>query len=111
MPIACAAVQLHGSTALLTGASGGLGQAIAHALDAAGARVLLSGRRAERLEEVRAGSAMAPTCLPADLAERGAAADWPGGPATWTCWWRTPGSPGAGGSTASRRRRSTARST
>jgi uncharacterized protein len=68
-------VQLDGSTALLTGATGGLGQAIAQALDAAGARVLLTGRRAELLEEVRARLGDGAACLPADLAERGAAED------------------------------------
>jgi uncharacterized protein len=68
-------VQLDGSTALLTGATGGIGQAIAQALDAAGARVLLSGRRTELLEEVRARLGDRPACLPADLAEPGAAAE------------------------------------
>jgi short-subunit dehydrogenase len=67
-------VQLHGSTVLLTGATGGIGQAIATALDARGARVLLSGRRAELLEELR-GRLRQADCLPADLAEPGAAAE------------------------------------
>lgn len=67
-------VQLHRATVLLTGATGGIGQAIARALDAAGARVLLSGRRAELLAEVRAGLGEDAECLPADLAESGAAA-------------------------------------
>jgi NADP-dependent 3-hydroxy acid dehydrogenase YdfG len=68
-------VRLDGSTALLTGATGGLGQAIARALDAAGARVLLSGRRAELLEELRGRLGEGAAALPADLAERGAAED------------------------------------
>ena len=68
-------MQLDGSTALLTGATGGVGQAIAQALDAAGARVLLSGRRTELLEEVRARLGDRAACLPADLAEPGAAVD------------------------------------
>jgi uncharacterized protein len=68
-------VELDGSTALLTGATGGLGQAIAKALDAAGARVLLSGRRTELLEEVRARLGDSAVSLPADLAEPGAAAE------------------------------------
>jgi uncharacterized protein len=67
-------VQLDGSTALLTGATGGLGQAIAEALDAAGARVLLSGRRGELLEDVRGRLGDGAVSLPADLAEPGAAA-------------------------------------
>jgi uncharacterized protein len=68
-------VELNGSTVLLTGATGGLGQAIARALDAAGARVLLSGRRADLLEEIRGRLGDGAASLPADLAERGAAAD------------------------------------
>jgi uncharacterized protein len=68
-------VQLDGSTALLTGATGGIGQAIAVALDAAGARVLLSGRRAELLEELQARLGEGAASLPADLAEPGAAAE------------------------------------
>ncbi|HET6332306.1 MAG TPA: SDR family oxidoreductase [Polyangiales bacterium] len=40
----------HDTRALVTGANGGLGQAIARALHAAGAQVVISGRRAEALE-------------------------------------------------------------
>jgi short-subunit dehydrogenase len=40
------------STVLLTGASGGIGQAIAYALAARGANLLLSGRRADTLDEL-----------------------------------------------------------
>jgi uncharacterized protein len=68
-------MELKSSTVLLTGATGGIGQAVARALDAAGARVLLSGRRTELLEEVRAGLGGSAESLPADLAEPGAAAD------------------------------------
>ena len=68
-------MQLQGSTALLTGATGGIGQAIARALAAGGARVLLSGRRAELLEEIREQLGRNAECLPADLAEAGAAAE------------------------------------
>ncbi|MEA2332105.1 MAG: hypothetical protein QOH58_2243 [Thermoleophilaceae bacterium] len=60
---------------LLTGATGGIGQAIAGALDARGARVLLSGRRAERLDEIAAGLGGRPRSLPADLADAAAAAE------------------------------------
>jgi short-subunit dehydrogenase len=42
-------VRISGSTALLTGASGGLGEAIARALHARGAQLVLSGRDGERL--------------------------------------------------------------
>jgi short-subunit dehydrogenase len=45
-------MDLEGRTALLTGATGGLGRAIALALAGKGARLVLSGRRAEALEEL-----------------------------------------------------------
>jgi 3-oxoacyl-[acyl-carrier protein] reductase len=45
---------LSGKTALVTGASGGIGGAIAKALHAQGATVVLSGTRAEALERVKA---------------------------------------------------------
>lgn len=45
---------LQGKTALVTGASGGIGGAIVKALAAQGARVALSGTRVEALEKVRA---------------------------------------------------------
>jgi len=61
-------MQLGGSTALLTGASGGIGRAIARALRAGGARILLSGRRAELLEELREEIGGGAEVLPADLA-------------------------------------------
>jgi 3-oxoacyl-[acyl-carrier protein] reductase len=44
---------LSGKTALVTGASGGIGGAIAKALHAQGANVVLSGTRAEALEAVK----------------------------------------------------------
>jgi len=56
---------LTGKTALVTGASGGIGGAIAKALHAQGASVVLSGTRAEALEKVKAelGSrALVATC-------------------------------------------------
>jgi short-subunit dehydrogenase len=67
------ALQLAGSTVLLTGASGGLGRAIARALHARGARVLLNGRRADALEELAAELGGRAEVLAADLAEPGAA--------------------------------------
>jgi 3-oxoacyl-[acyl-carrier protein] reductase len=45
--------RLDGKSALVTGASGGIGAAIARALHAQGAKVVLSGTRMERLEELR----------------------------------------------------------
>src|ERR1700748_2862618 len=45
---------LTGKTALVTGASGGIGGAIAKALHGQGAKIVLSGTRAEALEKVKA---------------------------------------------------------
>ena len=42
---------LHGKTALVTGASSGLGQAMARALGEAGARILLVARRQAELDK------------------------------------------------------------
>ena len=67
-------MQLTGATALLTGATGGLGRAIAVALANRGASVVLSGRSGEALEQLAAelpGSGH--VTVPADLAEAGAA--------------------------------------
>jgi uncharacterized protein len=60
-------VQLQGSTVLLTGATGGIGQAIARALDERGARLLLTARRAEQLEQIAESLGGRPQTLPADL--------------------------------------------
>src|SRR4051794_3159185 len=62
-------MRLDGSTVLLTGASGGIGQAIARALDERGAKLLISGRRAEQLERIAAELGGRPTALVADLTE------------------------------------------
>ncbi len=67
------ALQLAGSTVLLTGASGGLGRAIARALHERGARVLLSGRREDALEEIRAELGEPAEVQAADLADADAA--------------------------------------
>ena len=61
-----------GRRVLITGASAGIGRAAAHKLGAAGARVLLVARSAERLEHVRATIAAAggeAHVLTADLAD------------------------------------------
>ena len=55
----------------MTGATGGIGAAIARAIHARGARVLLSGRRADVLAELQAALGERADTLPADLAERG----------------------------------------
>jgi short-subunit dehydrogenase len=69
-----AGMELAGTRALLTGATGGLGRAIAQALAARGASLLLSGRKAEALEGLAAElPGQDHQILPADLAEPGAA--------------------------------------
>lgn len=67
-------MQLTGARALLTGATGGLGRAIAQALAERGATLVLSGRNAEALEQLASelpGSGH--ITVPADLAQAGAA--------------------------------------
>ena len=68
---------LSGKVALVTGASGGIGRAIAEAFHAQGAAVALSGRRADALENLaaRLGAGAAP--LPCDLSDRDALAVLP----------------------------------
>ena len=68
---------LSGKTALITGASGGIGGAIAGALHAQGAAVALSGRRADALEALAARLGEGAHALPCDLADRGALAALP----------------------------------
>jgi 3-oxoacyl-[acyl-carrier protein] reductase len=63
---------LSGMTALVTGASGGIGSAVAKALAAQGARVALSGTRAEVLEAVRAEIGGDAVILPCNLADAAA---------------------------------------
>ncbi|MDX2236279.1 MAG: 3-oxoacyl-[acyl-carrier-protein] reductase [Hyphomonadaceae bacterium] len=63
---------LSNKTALVTGASGGIGGAIAKALDAQGARVALSGTRVEALEAVRADLRNDSPILPCSLADSAA---------------------------------------
>jgi short-subunit dehydrogenase len=67
-------VQLGGQAALVTGATGGIGNAIARALHERGARVLLSGRRKDALDELAASLGDRCEVLVADLAERDAPA-------------------------------------
>ena len=60
---------LTGKTALVTGASGGIGGAIAKALHGQGAKVVLSGTRAEALEAVRAELGDRAFIAPANLSD------------------------------------------
>ena len=65
---------LSGMTALVTGASGGLGSAIAKALAGQGARLAISGSNVEKLETLRAGLGGDHVALPCNLSD-GAAVD------------------------------------
>ncbi|HYZ97448.1 MAG TPA: SDR family oxidoreductase [Acidimicrobiales bacterium] len=60
---------LDGRTALVTGASRGIGRATAVALDRAGARVALAARSADHLDDVAGELANDPVALVADLAD------------------------------------------
>ena len=62
-------ISLAGKVALVTGASRGIGEASAKVLDAAGARVLLSGRSVTDLNAVAATLTNEPLILAADLAQ------------------------------------------
>lgn len=62
--------EIQGTTILLTGATGGIGQAIARALAARGGRLILTGRRAEVLEPL--AREIGGRALAADLADRAA---------------------------------------
>jgi uncharacterized protein len=63
-------VRLERSTVLLTGATGGIGRAIAHSLHDRGARILLSGRRTDLLDEIARELGDRVEVLPADLSNR-----------------------------------------
>jgi short-subunit dehydrogenase len=66
-------VKLEGRTALLTGATGGLGRAIAEALAERGAKLVLSARYEDRLEGLAAELPGEHRVVAIDLAEEGAA--------------------------------------
>lgn len=68
-------MDLDGRRALVTGATGGIGRAIARALHGRGAHVLLSGRREPVLDEVVAELGDRADALPADLASASEARD------------------------------------
>jgi short-subunit dehydrogenase len=63
-------VDLNGARVLLTGASGGIGNAIARALHAKGASLAITGRRADALESLKAELGDRVDVLQADLAVR-----------------------------------------
>ena len=66
---------LTGKTALVTGATGGIGGAIAKALHAQGAHVGISGRNTEKLEALKAELGDRVSVLAADLSDSDAVAD------------------------------------
>ncbi len=66
-------MRLEGKTVLLTGATGGLGAAIARALSERGASVVLSARKPEALGKLADSLPGEHRILPADLAVDGAA--------------------------------------
>ena len=61
---------LTGKTALITGASGGIGEGIARALHQAGATVALSGRKVEALDALAKDLGGRAHVVPCDLADR-----------------------------------------
>jgi len=65
---------LSGKTALVTGATGGIGGAIARAFHAAGATVAISGRQTDKLEALAKELGERVHVVPCDLADRAAVA-------------------------------------
>lgn len=62
--------ELNGRNALVTGATGGIGEAIARMLHKAGATVAVSGRQVDKLEKLAAELGERAHVLPCDLADR-----------------------------------------
>jgi short-subunit dehydrogenase len=71
-------VKLPGQAVLLTGASSGIGHALARRMASNGARLAITARREARLHEladwIERGGRVRPVVLPGDLSQRGAAA-------------------------------------
>ena len=64
-------IQLKDKVMIVTGATSGIGEAIAKAAAAAGARLMLTGRSAERSERVRAVCGAAAQFLSGDVGQAG----------------------------------------
>jgi short-subunit dehydrogenase len=76
VPVACPAVELEGKRILVSGATGGIGQAIAERLAAGGAKLVLSSRRGKELKEIARGlpgGSRRHKVIVSDLAKAGAA--------------------------------------
>ncbi len=77
-PLPYASTDLTGQTALVTGATSGLGHRFARVLAAAGARVVITGRRVERLDELAeliAGEGGEAHPVPIDMTDNAAIVD------------------------------------
>jgi uncharacterized protein len=90
------AVDLNGARVLLTGASGGIGNAIARALHARGASLAISGRRADALESLAAELGDRVDVLVADLAKAEDVEALPGRAGTVDVLVANAGLPGSG---------------
>jgi short-subunit dehydrogenase len=89
-------VDLNGARVLLTGASGGIGNAIARALYARGASLAITGRRVDALEKLKAELGDRVDILQADLAERADVEALPGRAGTIDVLVANAGLPGSG---------------
>src|SRR3954471_3912221 len=90
------AVDLNGAHVLLTGASGGIGNAIARALHQHGASLAITGRRADALESLKAELGDRVDVLVADLAKRSDVEALPGQAGTVDVLVANAGLPGSG---------------
>jgi hypothetical protein len=93
-----AIVRFQGKTALVTGGSRGLGLQMAHALGEAGARIVLSSRKAKDLEQAAAelqARALTPAGLPPTAPARTTSSAWQGACSAWAMWtfWSTTPAP------------------
>src|SRR3954471_12825638 len=90
------AVDLNGAHVLLTGASGGIGNAIARALHQRGASLAITGRRADALEALKSELGDRVDVLVADLAKRDDVEALPGRAGTVDVLVANAGLPGSG---------------